>query len=476
MNIPQRTPARPPGIGVIGAGFHASTNLLPALRIASVPVRAVATRNATQAARAAAAIGPDVRSYGTATELLHDPEVDGVIISAQPRDQVALVEQAIRERRHVLAEKPLGLSSAEARRLARLADQFDVTLTAAFMKRHAPLYRQVADLLEGRRLGRVHSFQLTFACDSTAFAHTPAEFLLFAAIHVVDLTRWLFGEVSSVVAERTVDGPATTISATLLFGSGVVGSLQLTGLPSHDSEIERLLVSGDRGWLETDGARRLSVHDAPNSAASPGDLTTVTTEHTPSESTMSGGTADLLLRGFVGEMTHFAELLADPRSAAGAAWDNVRTMELCERILQASEPIPAGDTVVWELGAAGPVRDRFLTDILDGRKSGSTSLRIAYEHRAEPVPTVGSRRWVLDSNGLPAALIEYTAVFEGRLDEVPDDVARHDGADLARFIDDHLSYFASLSSDMRTYLGDPSWTPTPASNVVATTFRLVGVA
>ncbi|MGK9146058.1 ASCH domain-containing protein [Plantibacter flavus] len=255
--------------------------------------------------------------------------------------------------------------------------------------------------------------------------------------------------------------------------TGVVGTLQLAGLPSHDSEIERLVISGDRGWLETDGARRLSIHDAPESAAIAGDLSTVTTVHNPSESTMSGGNADLQLRGFVDEMTHFAALLKDPEAAAGAAWDNVRTMELCERILRASAPTTVGYTAPWELGSPGQDRDRFVADILDGRKSGSTTLRVVYDQRGESIPSVGSRRWVLDSAGQPAAMIEYTSVFERRLDEVPDSLARHDGADPATFVDEHLEYFATLRSDVRTYLDDPGWSPSPASNVVTTTFRLV---
>lgn len=50
---------------------------------------------------------------------------------------------------------------------------------------------------------------------------------------------------------------------------------------------------------------------------------------------MSGGSRDLYLRGFAGEVVHFLEQVASGAPAVSSLEDNVATMELCERMLAA---------------------------------------------------------------------------------------------------------------------------------------------
>jgi predicted dehydrogenase len=50
---------------------------------------------------------------------------------------------------------------------------------------------------------------------------------------------------------------------------------------------------------------------------------------------MSGGYRDLYLRGFVGEIAHFMNCCQEGRTPGSSGRDNVKTMELCDRILAA---------------------------------------------------------------------------------------------------------------------------------------------
>jgi|GEM_PF-994407 len=459
------------GIGVIGAGFHARVNVLPALVLAEVPVVGIAARSLPSAGRAARVLGGDVATHDSAATLLADAAVGGVVIVAQPGDQVHIVEEAIRAGSHVLVEKPLGLTTEQSRQVALLADHHGVTVSVGFMKRFAPVYLRLKSALDEGALGRVQSFSLTFGCDSSSFAATAREHLLFAAIHVIDLTRWLFGEASTVTTTLHRDGRSLSLSVAISFGSGVVGTLDLVSAPSRQSEVEALTVTGDEGWAETRGARELVIHRFSDEGGVFTDATTSSTRFAPAESTMSGGAADLHQRGFVGEMAHFAAVVRQEQEPRSSAWDNVRTMELCDLILDSV--IHPTSPIEWALGEPGPIRDGLLERILIGSKSGSTSLAVSYEMRGEKVPVVGDRRSLPDSSGRTAAVIEFTEVWTGPLSGAPRHMRVRDGGDEERFERSHLDYFETLVPSVRDFLGDQGWALTADTQAVSTAFRVV---
>ncbi|ROP49096.1 MULTISPECIES: Gfo/Idh/MocA family oxidoreductase [unclassified Rathayibacter] len=455
-------------IGLVGAGFHASTNLHPALLLGGVPIAGLATRDAERSTQALQKLGSDARGHDSLVSLVADPAVGRVLVCAQPEDQVDLALAAVAAGCDVLVEKPLGLTSADARRVARAADAAGVAVSVAFMKRHAPVYRELRDRMRTGELGTVRSFSISFGCDSTPFCANEREFLTLAAIHMVDLVRFLFGEVASLSATRSTDGPRVAIAASVTMASGAVGTLELVGLPGRSSETESVRVDADGGWMQSTELHRLEIHRA-QSEASWGRLTESTEALTPAESAMSGAGRDLHLRGFVDELQAFS---LDGRADCDA-WSNVRTMELCERILDASTPVPTSAPPL-EFGPPGRIRDEFIERIRSGAKSGSTTLRASYEKAGSPVPAVGDRRSVLDSDGRVAVVIEYCSVLTAPLGMVPDSYVVHEVADREQWLRSHLEYFSTLEES----LGQPGSVRTGTAlvedEVVATTFRVVG--
>lgn len=355
----------PPRLGVIGAGFHATTNILPSLGLAGLPIAALATRDVERSRAALLRSGSDGTPYGSAAELLADPALDAVVVVAQPADQLRLTLEALAAGKHVFVDKPLGLTPAEAQTAADAAAAADRIAVVGFMKRHAPIYRRLRSVIADGTLGTLRSFSLEFACDSTPFCRDDEEFVKLAAIHMIDLTRFLFGEPVSISATSTGEGPHVAISAVIRFDTGIAGTLSLAGVPSRTSETERLVVTGDRGHVTTLDNAELRLHTLTSGDPSPTStsLTERTEVFTPAESAMSGTSRDLHLRGFVAELSAFAAAAAfaaagpaDPATpmvapadpvglatpADGAAppvstaADNVATMSLCESLLTAT--------------------------------------------------------------------------------------------------------------------------------------------
>ena len=325
-------------LGVIGAGFHASTNILPACVLAGADVQAIATRDLGRSRAALLRCGSTGTAYDDAHALLADARIRDVVVVAQPADQTRLARAAVLAGKNVLVDKPLGWTAAEAAAVADDADAHGVVLMVGFMKRYAPVYRRLRALLDAGEQGTVRSFHLTFACDSTPFCADAEDFVKLAAIHVIDLVRHLFGEVDDVRAVSSGDGARVALGVLLRTRSGVAGTLDLAGLPGCTSEVERLRVTGDDGWAVADDVARLDVSTrTPGVEPAWGDLSERTTLLSPAGSTMSGGARDLYLRGFVGQVEAFGAATAGGAAPSSSGRDNVLTMELCERILAAAD-------------------------------------------------------------------------------------------------------------------------------------------
>lgn len=127
-----------------------------------------------------------------------------------------------------------------------------------------------------------------------------------------------------------------------------------------------------------------------------------------------------------------------------------------------------------EFAFPGPLRDRIVAAILAGEKTATTALLADYESGAEPVPVVGAGSVVVDSEGRPAAVIEVTEAETLPLAEVAWEHARAEGeghGSVAAWRAAHERFWHS--AEMREELGDPGFTVTDATQVVAERFRIV---
>ncbi|MBO8200641.1 ASCH domain-containing protein [Streptomyces smyrnaeus] len=126
-----------------------------------------------------------------------------------------------------------------------------------------------------------------------------------------------------------------------------------------------------------------------------------------------------------------------------------------------------------EFAFPGPLRDRLVAAILAGRKTATTGLLRAYEAADEPLPEVGRRAVVVDSDERPVALIEVTAVRVVGLGDVDTAHALAEGeghGTLAEWRAAHERFWHG--KEMRRELNDPSFTVDESTPVVLERFRL----
>jgi uncharacterized protein YhfF len=108
-----------------------------------------------------------------------------------------------------------------------------------------------------------------------------------------------------------------------------------------------------------------------------------------------------------------------------------------------------------EFAFPGPLRDRLVIAIRVGAKTATSSLLHEYEVGDEPLPVVGDRGAVVDSNGRQVAVIETTAVHVVQLREVPLEHALAEGEGYASIADWRAGHTGFWTSEaMRAELGD----------------------
>lgn len=469
-------------VAVIGAGNHASTNVLPALVRAGFTIDALATRDMKRSAEALLSLGSGGRAYDSAERLLAGTSAKTVIVVAQPKDQTDIAGSAIRAGKNVFVDKPLGWTSSEARVLADAAEDSEVALMIGFMKRYAPIYQQLRSIIRNGELGAVRSFHLQFGCDSSGFCATVEEYVKLAAIHVIDLVRFLFGEVLTVHAANSGSGSRVALAVTMKFQNGVIGTMDLTGLPAYSSETEQIRVTGDLGFVVTHNLDSLHLHQASPGEATWKRLSERSAWYAPAQSTMSGGEQDLYLRGFVGEFSHFIEALSERTEPSSNGRDNVATMKLCEMILGASyERGPRNGSKATDVtpltpmvfGGPGPFRDQIVEQILAGSKTGSSNLAITYEIDNQPLPRPGDRRALLNSGGSAAAVLEIVGVQVLTVPDVTDAIAFRESASIAEWQKAHVDYFSTLVPKIRKHKGDPNWALSSHEPIVSIEFAVV---
>ena len=134
----------------------------------------------------------------------------------------------------------------------------------------------------------------------------------------------------------------------------------------------------------------------------------------------------------------------------------------------------AADLPVAEFGFPGPLRDVLVAAILSGEKTSTTGLLEEYRREGSPLPKVGLREAVLDSQGARVAVIETTEVEVKPMGDVDLPFAIEEGegfATVEEWRDAHVRFFTS--SEMAAVLGNP---PVPVDDdtlVVCMRFRLV---
>ena len=226
--------------GILGAADIARKALIPAIEEAgNAELVALASRDPV---RGRGLFGG--RLYGDYQALLDDPDVDAVYVPLPNHLHREWALGGLAAGKHVLCEKPLALTAAEAEEMAVAARGSGRLLMEAFMYRFHPRIRTAVESLRRNPPAEVRA-SFGFPLDAPGnYRLDPAMgggALLDVGCYTIDLARWILGEPSWVEATGHVDQVDRSVSMTLGFASGARALL----FASFESEEVQQLRAGE---------------------------------------------------------------------------------------------------------------------------------------------------------------------------------------------------------------------------------------
>ncbi len=143
--------------GVLSTANIGLHKVIPAMQQGELTtVAAIASRDGNKAKEAAGAL--DIpKAYGSYEELLADPEIDAIYNPLPNQLHVPWTTKAAEAGKHVLCEKPLSMTVAEAKSLLDVRARTGVKICEAFMIRSFPQWLRLRQLLEEGRIGELRS-------------------------------------------------------------------------------------------------------------------------------------------------------------------------------------------------------------------------------------------------------------------------------------------------------------------------------
>lgn len=222
------------GWGIIGTGGFAGSATAPAIKALGDQgsLVAVVSRDRGRAEAFAKEHGAR-RAYTDYADLLRDPDVRIVYISTPNALHAEQAIAAARAGRHVLCEKPLATSVADARRVVEAFERAGLKLGTQFQTRHHTAFVETKRLLDRRAIGDVILIQIEVSSGAHQLRSWRADPALAGlgsinniAVHPYDLLRYLLGTEVAQVTAMTDVGRSTELErmalALLRFQNGTL--------------------------------------------------------------------------------------------------------------------------------------------------------------------------------------------------------------------------------------------------------------
>ena len=249
-------------VGVVGCGYWGAKHVRVLSELPEVS-EVVVIDGRPEVRAAVGADHPTARLRTDLTSALDD--VDAVVIATPPESHFELGAEAIGAGRHVLIEKPLTTSTAEALELVELADRAGVTLAVGHTFAHNDAVRELESLLAGGAVGPLH--YLDAARLNLGLYRHDVNVLWDLAAHDIAITTLLLRQLPATVTawgdRHTVGFTEDVASLRMEFLElGVVSTVRASWL--HPEKVRRTVAVGARGMAvydDTDVEARIRLLD-----------------------------------------------------------------------------------------------------------------------------------------------------------------------------------------------------------------------
>jgi len=318
-------------VGVVGLGAFGESHLRAFRGIPGVEVTAVVSRRPDHARDIASRYSVS-RWYSDFNDLCNDPDIDAITICTEESGHVAPAVAALAAGKHVLVEKPLATTTADALAIFEAARASSGILMPAHIVRFEPRFAAMKQARDNGSLGRIAALHARRNRPrNTLETYGRCHPALVTAIHDLDIMLWLTGELPHTVharhrLERDADG-VYGIWATLDFPSGTIATIEATWMMpagTGTANADTFALTGTRGSVTIDMSQAGIQFLEPDQTSTP---------DTGYEPLVHGSIAGALQS----ELMYFARQAQNPQlPAIVTAADGVRAVVLAESLVESA--------------------------------------------------------------------------------------------------------------------------------------------
>jgi predicted dehydrogenase len=349
-------------VGVIGTSWWTAAGHLPCLKSHDgAKLVAICGRNRARAEGLAAKCEIP-RVFTDYREMIEKAGLDAIVIITPDDLHYPMTMDALDAGLHVLCEKPLAGTAAEAREMYEKAEAAGVKHMTYFTYRWFPHYAHLKALIDQGYIGRCLHCSTTYLAGFARGSHYAWRYdrnrangaLGDLGSHMIDLARWYVGEIEEVSAgmevfcERTtlegepLDSANDAAMSTVKFANGALGTIQVSSVAHVGSrgQQHQILLHGEDGALELNastsdgaeirGARR--GEDEYQTLQIPDSLWGHLGETAP----YLGRILDVFTTQSVGDRL-FIDSILENRTVTPSFYDGLKAQEVIDAALQSHE-------------------------------------------------------------------------------------------------------------------------------------------
>jgi len=243
--------------GILSTAKIGTEKVIPAMQQGELcEIVAISSRSVETAGKTAKQLGIP-KAYGSYEELLADPDIDAIYNPLPNHLHVQWSIRALEAGKHVLCEKPIGLSSAEGQQLVDAGKQHPtLKLMEAFMYRHHPQWQRARQIVRDGGIGQLLTIQSAFSYfnDDASNIRNMADIggggIMDIGCYPISLSRFIFAaEPTRVVSTLDRDPSFQTdrrASVVLDFGDRTSTFSCSTQMAPY----QRVNIFGDKGRVE----------------------------------------------------------------------------------------------------------------------------------------------------------------------------------------------------------------------------------
>lgn len=339
-------------IGLVGAGNIAKAHLDAYKQVENAQIVAICDINPEVLAATAAKYGIE-KTYPSLTEMLQNEELDAADVCVWNCNHASCSIEALNAGLHVLCEKPMATSAAEAEQMMQAAEKNDRLLMIGFVLRFGDEAVIAKDFIDNDYLGDIYYSKATYLrrhgapggwfTDKSRSAGGP---VIDLGVHVIDLTRYLMGKpkamsVFASTENRLKNRPylktdvgwkpdnaspddvydVEDFAVALIKYEGGKTTLLETSYSLNGEEITKKELYGTKGGVNLNGAD-MKIYTEVNDYLA---------DITPQIKNFKNG-ADM----FVAEMAHFVDCALNGTPCRASAEDGLEVMKILDAIYESA--------------------------------------------------------------------------------------------------------------------------------------------